>query len=150
MFFWADIIFGLLAIMSTKQLARVLGKWMPYLPRSNHMLRQCLEHPHDSLSPPPRRYRLESAGSGVLMGTTTDPSSKFQTYKVYLGHGGPKIADVKQIPEEYDGPLVLCKRELSNMNIPLNSFRARVAREGLEITDFLRLHRQVTHIMDDQ
>lgn len=87
-------------------LSFLLAHWACCSPLTRDVLRQCV---NIASLKSPKRFKLECAGSGVSLGTTTNVTKIFDEYRVFLGHGGQEVDSVDQIPSTYNEVLVLSR-----------------------------------------
>ena len=92
-------------------LKQILRAWRCALPNVRDVMLECFFEQLGVVQPSlSKKYRIESVGSGIMLATTCSLEPWFRTHCIFLGHGGLKIDSAKQIPETFDGPLVVLKK----------------------------------------
>lgn len=102
-------------------LQHVLATWCPCLPDVRNTIAMCMIKPMPHIST--RTFRVEAAGSGIFVGMSTNPFGQWPAYRIFLGHGGPEITSIDQIPLTFHKCLTICKRAFQG--IPHNFFNQK-------------------------
>ena len=106
-------------MIGTNTVHHLLRQWMYCLPNVRNLLVICAHGPTGAIIK--NKYRLESCGSGLVLGyyTKVELQKWLQTHRLFLGHDGTEITNMEQIAEEdVQKPIVAMK----------NSFRGELVR----------------------
>ena len=90
-------------------LRHLLGAWTSRLPQIYDTLVQCVFDGGSQSKA--QTFCVEVAGSGAVLGRYThlELQGLLKTHQLFVGHGGSKISDVRQISQTFQGPIVALK-----------------------------------------
>ena len=84
--------------------------WAPCPAQIRDKLWQCILSKHQTLHKS-TSYTFESAGSGIRIHPTTPLTSLLEEYRIFVGHGGPELESIQDLPKTFQSTLVLAKRK---------------------------------------